>query len=416
MDRRQFLASGLVTATQAQDRKLRIGVIGCGWYGGVDMRAAFNVGGVECTALCDADSAHLEETAAAAEKLQGARPRTFKRYQEMLAANLVDAVIIATPPHWHALPFIAACERKLAIYEEKPLAYDVREGQAMVAAWKKAANLVQIGFQRRQSEAFQAAREYIRSGAAGRIVQVDVNIHYAAQPLDNTTQAPPATLDWELWCGPGPKLPYSPNVGHKSWRLEQAVGNGHLVDWGIHYIDATRFVLGLGMPRAISAAGGIYQYKGRITTPDTLTAHFEFEECPVVWRHRLWGAVERDPEFQQGVTFHGEKETVFATDQRWVVMPKGRDAARRTYETKPAVDLGLRHMQEFLAAVRAGKQPPRTPEDGWRSTATVQLAMIALRAGRTLRWDEKTARITNDTAANRLLKRDYRPPYRHPFA
>lgn len=418
LDRRHFLSAGLAAAaaTQAQDRKLRIGVIGCGWYGGVDMRAAFNAGGVECTALCDVDSAHLDETAAAAEKLQGVRPRTFKHYQEMLNSGLVDAVIIATPPHWHALPFIAACERKLAVYEEKPLAYDVREGQAMAAAWKKAGNLVQIGFQRRQSEAFQAARDYIRSGAAGRIVQVDVNIHYTAQPLDNTAQAPPATLDWELWCGPGPKLPYSPNVGHKSWRLEQAVGNGHLVDWGIHYIDATRYVLSLGMPKAVTAAGGIYEYKGRITTPDTLTALFEFDECPVVWRHRLWGAVERDPEFQQGVTFYGEKETIYATDQRWIVMPKGRDAARRTTESKPAIDLGLRHMQEFLNAVRAGKQPPCTPEDGWRSTATVQLAMIALRAGRTLQWDEKTARIPNDAAANRMLKRDYRPPYKHPYA
>lgn len=417
MRRRHFVGAGLAAAAaQGQEKKLRLGVIGCGWYGGVDMRAAWEAGGVEFTALCDVDSQHLEETAAAAEKLQGTKPRTFKHYQEMLAANLLDAVIIATPPHWHALPFIAACERKLAIYEEKPLAYDVREGQAMIAAWKKAANIVQVGFQRRQSEAFSAARDHIRAGHAGRIVQVDVNIHYTAQPLDNTPQQPPPALDWELWCGPAPRLPYSPNAGHKSWRLEQSIGNGHLVDWGIHYIDATRYTLGLGMPKAVTAAGGIYQYKGRITTPDTLTAHFEFDECPVVWRHRLWGAVERDPEFQQGVTFYGEKETIFVTDQRWVVLPKGRDAQRRTTESKPAVDLGLRHMREFLAAVRAGRQPGCSPEDAWRSTASVQLAMIAYRAGRTLQWDEKTARIINDAAANRMLKRDYRPPYRHPHA
>lgn len=418
MQRRHFVGAGLAAAAagQGQEKKLRMGVIGCGWYGGVDMRAAYNAGGVEFTALCDADSQHLDEAAASVEKQQGAKPRTFKHYQEMLAVPELDAVIIATPPHWHALPFIAACERKLAIYEEKPLAYDVREGQAMIAAWKKAGNLVQVGFQRRQSAAFAAARDYIRAGNAGRIVQVDVNIHYTAQPLDNTPQAPPATLDWELWCGPAPKLPYSPNIGHKSWRLEQSTGNGHLVDWGIHYMDATRYTLGLGMPKAVTAAGGIYQYKGRITTPDTLTAHFEFDECPVVWRHRLWGAVERDPEFPQGVTFYGEKETIYATDQRWMVLPKGRDAQRRVMDVKPPVDLGLRHMQEFLAAVRAGQQPPCTPEEGWRSTATVQLAMIALRAGRTLQWDEKAARITNDPAANKMLKRDYRAPYKHPFA
>jgi predicted dehydrogenase len=393
-----------------------MGVIGCGWYGGVDMRAAYNAGGVEFTALCDVDSAHLDEAAAAVEKQQGAKPRVFKHYQELLAHPELDAVIIATPPHWHALPFIAACERKLAIYEEKPLSYDVREGQAMVAAWKKAANLVQIGFQRRQSAAFAAVRDYLRTGQAGRVVQVDVNIHYTAQPLDNTPQAPPSTLDWELWCGPAPKLAYSPNVGHKSWRLEQSIGNGHLVDWGIHYLDAARYTLGLGSPKAVTAVGGLYQYKRRITTPDTLTAHFEFDECPVVWRHRLWGAVERDPEFQQGVTFYGEKETIYATDQRWMVLPAGRNAQRRVTETKPPVDLGLRHMQEFLAAVRAAKQPPCTPEEGWRSTTAVHLAMIAYRSGHTIQWDEKTARIAGDAAANKMLKRDYRAPYKHPGA
>ena len=417
MERRQFVGAGLAAAAaQAQDKKLRLGVIGCGWYGGVDMRSAWNAGGVEFTALCDVDSKHLDDAAAGVQKQQGSRPRTFKRYQDLLALPDLDAVIIATPPHWHALPFIAACERKLAIYAEKPLAYDVREGQAMVAAWKKAANCVQIGFQRRQSEAFAAARDYIRSGQPGRIVQVDVNIHYTAQPLDNTPQAPPPTLDWDLWCGPAPRLPYSPNIGHKAWRLEQTTGNGHLVDWGIHYIDATRYTLGLAMPKAVTAAGGLYHYKGRITTPDTLTAHFEFDPCPVVWRHRLWGAVERDPEFSQGVTFYGENETLFVTDQSWTVLPKDRRTPRRTTETKPPADLGLRHMQQFLAAVRAGRQPDCTPEDAWRSTATVQLAMIAYQSGRTLLWDQDAARITNDAAANRMLKRDYRAPYRHPFA
>ena len=207
------------------------------------MRAAYNAGGVEVTGVCDVDSKFLDEAAAAVEKQQGAKPRTFKHYKDLLAMDELDAVIIATPPHWHALPFIAACERKLAIYEEKPLSYDVPEGRAMANAWKKAGNLVQIGFQRRQSDAYQAVRDYVKSGAPGRIVQVDVNIHYTAQPLDSTPQAPPATLDWDLWCGPAPKLPYSPNIGHKSWRLEQTTGNGHLVDWGIHLIDATRLIL-----------------------------------------------------------------------------------------------------------------------------------------------------------------------------
>jgi predicted dehydrogenase len=416
LNRRAFVgaAAAAGSAAFAQDKKLKLGLIGCGWWGGVDTKAAFDAGGVEFIAACDVDSKMLDDTAAALEKKQGSRPKTFKNYQELLAVPGLDGVMITTPPHWHALQFIAACGKKLPVYQEKPLAYDVREGRAMVKAWKQGGNLVQVGFQRRQSEAFQQVRDYIKSGSPGRIVQVDVNIHYQAGVLDNTPQAPPATLDWDAWSGPAPKLPYSPQVGHRSWRLEQTTGNGHLVDWGIHLMDATRMMLGLAMPTQVTAAGGIYEYKGRITTPDTLTAHFEFEQCPVVWKHRLWGAVERDPEFSNGVTLFGEKETVFVTDQRWIVMPKGRGAARKVNDIQPPVDLSMRHVKEWLEAVRAGKQPGCTPEDAFFSTATVQLGMIAYRAGRRLEWDAKTERITNDPAANQMLARAYRAPYKHP--
>lgn len=415
LDRRQFLVSASAAGRAvAQEKKLRLGVIGCGWYGGVDARAAWKAGGVEVIGLCDVDSKMLDDTVAVCEREQGSKPKTFKHYKELLAMDGLDAVIIATPPHWHALPFIAACERKLAIYAEKPLAYDIREGRAMVNAWKKAGNPVQVGFQRRQSDAFKAAKEYIDSGKPGRLVQVDVNIHYSANPPDPKPVDPPATLDWDLWCGPAPKLPYSLAVGHRAWRLEQTTGNGHLVDWGIHPMDATRKVLGERMPKRVTAVGGLYQYKGRITTPDTLTVHFEFDRCPVVWRHRLWGAAEFSPEYANGAFFYCENETVFATDARWVVLAKGRDAKPQIHETRPAPDLGLRHMQEFLSAVRAGRSPGCSPDDAFLSTATVQLGMISYRTGRTVHWDAAAETIPNDKEAARLLKRPYRAPYKHP--
>lgn len=415
INRREFLgAAAAATNALAQDRKLKLGLIGCGWFGGVDSSAALAAGGVEFTALCDVDSAQLGMMSAAIEKQQGSKPKGFKHYKDLLAMDGLDGVLIATPPHWHALPFIAACERKLPIYCEKPLAYDIREGRAMANAWKKAGNIVQIGFQRRQSEAYQSVRDYIHSGAPGRIVQVDVNIHYTAQPLDNTSQAPPATLDWDLWCGPAPRMPYSPNVGHKAWRLEENIGNGHLVDWGIHLIDATRMMLAETMPTRITSAGGLYEYKGRITVPDTLTTHFEFAQCPIVWRHRLWGAVERDPEFSNGVTFFGEKETLFVTDNRWIVLPKGRNAQRRVTEVKSANELSQRHVTDWLTAVRAGRQPSVSPDEAFRSTATVQLGMISYKTGRTIQWDMASEKILNDPAAQKLLARAYRAPYKHP--
>ena len=316
-DRRTFLgtlAAGRLVYGAAAERKLKLGVVGAGWYGMVDLRAAFEVGGVECAAVCDIDAGHLNDAVAEVEKRQGSRPKAFKDYRELMAMPGLDAVIIATPPHWHALHFIEACRKGLAVYQEKPLAYDVREVQAMVAAQKKAGNIVQVGFQRRESDAFLDAARYVKEGNIGRLVQVEAQIHYRAAIPDTTPQDPPPGLDWETWCGPAPKLPYRPSIGHKSWRLEKTTGHGHLVDWGIHLVDAVRMMTGETMPRAVQAMGGLYAYQGKITTPDTLTAQFEFEKFPLVWRHRLWGSLEYAPEINNGVTFFGEKGTVFATD------------------------------------------------------------------------------------------------------
>ncbi len=418
--RRAFLATAAATTAAwgrsvhgaAENRTLRMGVIGVGWYGMVDAKAALKAGGVEAAAICDADSEHLEKNAAELEKLQGTRPKTFKRYQDLLDEDL-DFVVIGTPPHWHALMLIAALEKGLDVYCEKPVAYDVREGRAMAEAVKKSDRIVQIGFQRRQSKAFEEVREFIDAGEAGRIVQVDAQIHYRAGTKDPTPQDPPSSLDWDLWCGPGPKIPYSPQVGHFNWRLEKTSGHGHLVDWGIHLIDSVRMTLGLGMPNQIMAAGGLYYLNGKITTPDTLTVHFEFDRCPVVWRHRLWGAQEYAPEVNNGIFFFGDKATIFSTDQKWVVIPVGKPKERVEHEAK--TDLGLEHMADFLEAVRTRRQPACTIEEGYRSTATVQLGMIAYESQSTVRWDGSSEQIVDNAPAAKLLKRPYRRPYEHPY-
>jgi predicted dehydrogenase len=422
MNRRSFLrttAAGALAASSfvsvaAEEQKLRLGLIGAGWYGMVDVDAAFKVGGVEVSAICDVDSEHLKQNADKIARKQGTPPRTFKRYADLLATSELDAVIIATPPQWHALPFLAALDRGLDIYCEKPIAYDIREGRAMVNAAKKSGRIVQIGFQRRQSEAVKQARDYLQAGSAGNIVQVEAQIHYTAGTKDATPQEPPPSLDWDLWCGPAPKLPYSPQIGHMNWRLEKEYGNGHLVDWGIHLIDATRWILGETTPRSVQAVGGIYHLKGKITTPDVLTAHFDFAKCPVTWRHHIWGATEFAPDVANGIFFYGDKETVFVTDDKWIVVPKDRKAERKVNEVKS--DAGTKHMADFLAAVRARRQPMCQPEDGFFSAATVQLAMISYQAGARISWDAASEQIIENVPAARLLKRDYRAPWKHPSA
>ena len=422
MQRRVFLgslaaaASGVAarSARAAEKGKpIRLGLIGCGWYGMVVTEAAFRAGGVEVVAACDVDSEHLAKATQRIATLQPAAPRGFKDWRELLQLDTLDAVVIATPPHWHALPFIAACRRGLDVYCEKPLAYDVREGRAMVEAAKQSRRVVQIGFQRRQSEAIRGAARYIADGSAGRIVSVAAQIHYPVELADPKPQDPPKSLDWDLWCGPAPKLPYSPQVGHFNWRLEHAYGHGHLVDWGIHWIDSIRVVLGLDMPTSVVSSGGLYALKGRITTPDVMTSHLEFDRCPVVWSHRIFGQSEYAPETNIGMFFYGEKETVFLNDSRYVVIPNAKGAERRVVEAKN--DAQTAHVREFLEAVRTGGSVSCPPVDAYRSTATVQLAMASLESGGRVDWDAAAELVPNNPRAAALLRREYRKPWVHPW-
>ena len=426
MNRRQFIekttmgsaamAAGVHFPVRAADNPLKAGLIGAGGYGMALMKAAFKVGGVEILGICDADSEHLSRNAAELEKMQGKRPREFKHYGDLLGINGLEAVFIATPPQWHALQFIAACEKGLDIYCEKPLAYDVREGLAMIAAARKAGNIVQIGFQRRQSEAFRRTREFIQEGKAGTIHQIAAQIHYAAQVADTGIQPPPASLDWDQWCGPAPMLDYRPSIGHFQWRLEKEYGNGHLVDWGIHHIDTVRMIMDDGMASEFNATGGIFALQDKITTPDTLSANMRFPKAPLVWQHRLWGAGEIGREFNNGIFFHGDKATVFAADSKMVVLPAGRGAQREDFDI-PTDDMIASHVAEFLRAVRSRKPETLSSriEDAFKSSACVQLAMIAYNTGSVVQWDGERNEVISNPEASGLLLRPYRGGLKHPY-
>lgn len=425
MNRRSFIeksalsSAALVSAfhipSLSQDRKLKIGLIGAGWYGMVITKAALKVGGVEVIGICDVDTEHLSASASELEKLQGSRPKEFKDYQELLNQKGLEAVFIGTPPQWHALQFIAACEKGLDIYCEKPLAYDVHEGMAMMRAAAKAGNIVQIGFQRRQGQAFKKAKELIAVGKAGKIYQVGAQIHYNPVLQDTTIQQPPASLDWDTWCGPAPKLDYRPNIGHMAWRLEKEYGNGHLVDWGIHHIDIIRKTLDLGTPKSFQTTGGLYELDGKITTPDTLNAIMNFEQCPVIWQHRLWGSGDLNTQYNNGVFFYGEKATIFASDRKLVIMPAGKDQKHEEIDI-PTEGMQENHVADFLNAVKAKDKSllSCTIEDAFQSTASVQLAMISYYTGTKVNWDASKKVIVDNKKASALLARDYRGKYKRP--
>jgi predicted dehydrogenase len=398
-----------------QGKKLNVGLIGCGWYGLVITKAALKVGGVTITAVCDVDSAHLKSGADEIEKLQGSRPKEFKNYQDLLDTSGLEAVFIGTPPHWHALQFIAACKKGLDIYCEKPLAYDVKEGVAMVRAAESAGNIVQIGFQRRQSDSFKKVKELIEGGKIGKVHQIRAQIHYNPTLQDHKVQDPPPSLDWEAWCGPAPKLEYRPSIGHKAWRLEKEYGNGHLVDWGIHHIDIIRTIMGFGMPTSFDSEGGLFQLEGKITTPDTLNATLYFDQCQVLWEHRLWGSGDLNTQFNNGIFFYGENGTLFASDKKIVVMPAGKDQQQEEMLIKRSM-VQENHMANFLEAVSTKSRSLLSCpiEDAFQSTAAVQLAMASYYTNSKVNWDAGSITIVNNEEAQKLLARPYRGSYERP--
>ncbi len=425
MDRRNFIQKttlGTVAGvmafpfiSSAQNQKLKIGLIGAGWYGMVITKAALETGSVEVIAVCDVDFEHLQASIGEIEKLQGTRPAGYKNYEDLLDVKGLQAVMIGTPPQWHALQFIAACEKGLDIYCEKPLAYDIDEGKAMMAAAKKAGNIVQIGFQRRQSNAFKKAKDLIQTGTLGKVYEIGAQIHYNPILADTTVQAPPASLDWDAWCGPAPKLDYRPNIGHKAWRLEKEYGNGHFVDWGIHHIDTIRYIMDFGMPNSFYTTGGFKALAGQITTPDTLRAVMNFEQCPVIWQHRMWGTGDLNTQLNNGIFFYGEKATLFASDNRLIMMPSGRDKQQEIMDIQTP-KMQENHVADFINAVKEKNKNllSCTIEDAFQSTATVQLGMISYYTGSEVKWVAQKQTIVDNKRATELMARPYRKGYKRP--
>lgn len=431
MKRRTFLqktmlgTAGLLTATKYSvfanqqqvknsGKKIKIGLIGAGWYGMVITEAALKTGDVEVVAVCDVDSEHLKNSADKIQELQGERPKEFKNYQELLDIKELQAVFIGSITHWHALQFVGACEKGLAIYCEKPLSYDLEEGKAMVSANIKAGNIVQIGFQRRQNSSYAKARELIQNNAIGKVHQVKAQIHYNPTIGDNTIQAPPSSLDWDKWCGPAPKLDYRPSIGHIHWRFEKEYGNGHLFDWGIHLIDIIRKVMDFDMPNTIMANGSIDKLKDKTNTPDTLHVHFGYNDCSVIWEHRLWGRGDMNSEYNNGIFFYGENGTLFASDNKLIL--KSNKGEESEVIELPNATMQDDHVANFVEAVKAkNKDIISCPvDDAFLSTATVQLAMASYYTNSKVVWDHNNMTIADNPEAAKLLARPYREGYSKP--
>jgi predicted dehydrogenase len=445
MNRREFLKTGGAAAValghgwpsyaeELADRRIRVGLIGSGWYGKCDLFRLIQVAPVEVVSLCDVDKAMLADAARQVASRQASKktPRTYADYRKMLAERDLDLVILATPDHWHALPFLEAVQAGADVYLQKPISVDVVEGHAMLAAARKHGRVVQVGTQRRSTPHLMEAREQIvQAGRLGRVGLVEIYCYYHMRTRENPPDsAPPESLDWEWYTGPAPLRPYNKLVHPRGWRAFMEYGNGILGDMCIHMLDMVRWMMGLGMPRRISSSGGIFVDKSsKANITDTQTATFEYDDLRVVWTHRSWGDPP-DPQYPWGATLYGDKGTLRASVMSYDFVPEGGSQAVHkdvTYELeqfpedKTEKDLerhvapAIRgHLKDLLACMKSRSRPVADIEEGHISTSACILANLSMKLGRALEWDHAKGLVIGDDEANRLLRRPYRAPWVHP--
>jgi predicted dehydrogenase len=447
MNRRDFLQAGTAGlalsvaggyhAAWAADKAPRVGLIGCGWYGKIDLFRLIQVAPVEVVSLCDVDKKMLADAAeqVAGRQVSKKKPRTYHDYREMLKEKDLDIVLIATPDHWHALTMIAAVESGADVYVQKPISVDVAEGAAMLAAARKHKRVVQVGTQRRSTPHIIEARDrVVKEGKLGKVAMAEVYCYYHMRATGNPPdEQPPENLDYEMWTGPAPMRPYNKLVHPRSWRAFMEYGNGIMGDMCIHMFDMVRWMLDLGWPKRISSAGGILvDKKSKANISDTQSATFDFGDLQVVWQHRTWGEAN-DPEYPWGATLYGDKGTLKVDVHQYAFTPMGQRKPTLTgsalfeYEKYPIdrtekdlerhVASAVRgHMRDLLKAIGSRGKPVADIEQGYISTASCILANLSMKAGRTLTWDAKEQQVAGDEEANKLLRRPYRKPWMHPEA
>jgi predicted dehydrogenase len=420
-------------AAGSNDR-IRLGFIGVGNRGDQLLDAFLAQPDAEIVALCDVYQPYLP----AAQKKAGGKAELLHDYRKLFDRKDVDAVVIATPDHWHAMPFVAACRAGKDVYVEKPLSLTIAEGRKMVEVAEETGRITQVGLHRRSSPVIKEATERIRAGDIGKVTVAKCYHLRNESPMGigNPPDCdPPAGLDWDFWLGPAPKVAYNPNRCLYKFRWFSDYSGGQLTNFGTHYIDVIQWALGHDAPRGVCAVGGKYVMEDNREIPDTMEALWEYEGGTLVtfsqYNASATGGNVRGWELE----FRGTKGTLLMQEgQGYEIIPEKvrtkelpalspiarqenteqNKAARTAME--PASAKGKAettyHARNFLDCIKSRKPANCPVAVGHRSTSTTLLAKIALRRGRYLQWDARSERVLNDEEANRLLSYEYRAPWR----
>ena len=408
----------------ANDR-IRVALIGCGGMGRNDLRQMLRIKNIECVGVCDVDDEQAGRAQKMVETDYQQHPALLGRdFRRVLDQKDIDAVIIGTPDHWHALPTIMACQAGKDVYVEKPLSICIGEGRAMVNAARRNNRIVQMGTQQRSAVHYKEAIDYVKSGKLGKIRMVRA---WAYQDwMGNIVPAPdgdpPPSVDYDMWLGPAAKRPFNKNRFHFNFRWYWDYSGGLMTDWGAHMIDIANWGMGVKAPLTAAAVGGKFGFPDDAEeTPDTQQVIWSFPDFSMVWEHAT--AIGRGPEARDhGVAFHGNDGVLVLDRGGWEIYPeservggKGRyRAAGLPRQSSGGADYHFLHVKNFVDCLRSRQLPNSDVEIGHNSMIACHLGNIAFRLGRQVRWDVEKECFVGDAEANNYLLRNYRAPWKLP--
>lgn len=425
VNRREFLATtaavalphfvpasalGLQQKSAPSDR-ITVGVVGTGGRGVGLINMFLNEKDVEILAVCDVDARHLQNGLQAVRKRTSKECASYKDFRQLLDRKDIDAVVVATPDHWHGLISIAAAKAGKDIYCEKPLVNSVAEGRALCRAVQENKRILQTGSHERSTPSVRFACELVRNGLIGKVHTVRINLpcsdshHQKARALKTVPPEEPIPegFDYDFWLGPAAKAPYTPLRTHFWWRFILAYGGGEMTDRGAHIIDLAQ--LGLGTDdtgpveieaKGLQVAGSLYDVFWDYEFTNTYANGV-----------RLIGSTATP----RGLKFEGSDGWIFIHIHGGKLEAQPADLLK-TDTSKLKVSLGRSpgHVRNFLDCVKSRKEPVAPAEVGHRTATICHLNNIAMRLGRKLKWDP-LKEITNDSEANNYLRPHLRAPW-----
>ncbi len=417
MDRRDFIGTGWAAMAArsglAANDTVSIGMIGLGGRGRALTQEVAGLPNVRVAWLCDPDKAALERGQAILSKLGAPKAQETSDLRRTLEDKETDAVVIATPDHWHAPATILACDAGKDVYVEKPASHNIREGRLMIDAARRNRRVVQVGTQARSRPSTVRAIQYVKSGKIGNVLMAKAWNVQLRRNIGHKEDGPvPPGVDYDTWLGPAPWIPFNENRFHYNWHWHWHFGTGDAGNDGAHQLDIARWALGVDCPLAASGMGRKLFFDDDQQSPDTMNVTFDYPDKALIWEMRIWNPYPLEG-IDNGVAVYGTEGAVHIGrwNRRWGFKGFDRDGKMVHHDdaNEPSA-----HAQDFLACVRSRKSPSADIAIGHLSAVHSHLANIVARVGRNVKFDAQTETIVNDPEANSYVKRRYRTHWATP--